>query len=263
MSQAVGAGASGDGARASGPMGEFESFGAIEDATADGAFGSITSYDGDIPLATLVPFKRPISLVEVGTDEPVRLSRFAYLHRSGHRMLLKTPLTGVDLELHDPRVGAIVTALAFDASAASLATRVGLSPDAAVIVVRQMVSMSAANVVGPARAQVPQAVGLADGLAANLELVQPSVLDLSANRAVSELTVVLGAPVRLDVTSSTEASAALTPLARATFDVATPAHLAAASMVRASKSRARSLSSCAEQARASRTRCRGCSTFWA
>jgi SagB-type dehydrogenase family enzyme len=132
-------------------VGEFDSFVSIEYATADGAFRSVTSYDGDAPLATLIPFKRPIHLPEVSADTQIRLSRFAYVHRSGHRMLLKTPLTGMDLEIVDPRVGAYLAALTFDATPITLAARVGLPVDAAVMLARQLVAMSAASTVTQAR----------------------------------------------------------------------------------------------------------------
>jgi SagB-type dehydrogenase family enzyme len=132
-------------------LGEFDDFRTIEMSTVDGAFRSVTSYDGDRPLATLTPFKRPIHLPVVSGETQIRLSRFAYLHRSGHRMLLKTPLTGMDLEIHDPRVGAFLTALAFDTTPGTLAVRVGLSLESAVVIAQQLVAMSAASTVTQSR----------------------------------------------------------------------------------------------------------------
>ncbi|MFM8351524.1 MAG: hypothetical protein ACKN9D_10720, partial [Actinomycetales bacterium] len=86
-------------------MGLFDTFEEIEAFTADGRFREVTIFEGETPIATLVPFKKPIAedLLDAPADVAVRLSRFAYLRRVGNAMVLKTPLSGLDLRLHDPR----------------------------------------------------------------------------------------------------------------------------------------------------------------
>lgn len=144
-----------DGAEPSG-MGLFDSFGEIEHFTADGRFREVTIFEGETPLATLIPFKKPIaeSALDAPVDVAVKLSRFAYVHRVGNVMLLKTPLSGLDLQLHDPRAGALVTALAFDASPVELAKRTGVSVEAARRFVGALVAMYAAVPVAQGRDRV-------------------------------------------------------------------------------------------------------------
>lgn len=141
-----------EGAEPSG-MGLFDSFGDIEQFTADGRFREVTIFEGETPLATLIPFKKPLveSALDAPIDVAVKLSRFAYLHRVGNVMLLKTPLSGLDLQLHDPRAGALVTALAFDASPVELAKRTGVSVEAARRFAGALVAMSAAAPVAKER----------------------------------------------------------------------------------------------------------------
>lgn len=142
----------GDGAQPSG-AGLFESFEVVESRTADGRFREVSIFEGETPLATLIPFKKPIdeAKLDAGADVAVRLSRFAYIHRVGNVMLLKTPLSGLDLQLHDPRAGALVTALAFEASPGALAKRTGVSLEAARRFVGALVAMAAAAPVAQGR----------------------------------------------------------------------------------------------------------------
>lgn len=123
---------------------EFDSFIEIERSTADGAFRSWTVYADDVPIATVNPFKRPIPNVELAPDTQVRFSRFAYLHRSDHTMVLQTPLTGVDMHLHDPRAGAMLAALNFDISAEGVAKKTGIPVSITTQFLTQLVAMSAA-----------------------------------------------------------------------------------------------------------------------
>ena len=145
-------------------LGLFDSFTEIENFTSDGRFREVTIFEGETPLATLIPFKRPIDtqLLDAPADVAVRLSRFAYLRRVGTVMLLKTPLSGLDLQLHDPRAGALLTALAFEASPAELARRTGVSVDAARRFVGLLCAMSAAEPVAKERDRAAMAAALID-----------------------------------------------------------------------------------------------------
>ncbi len=125
-------------------LGAFDGFDLIEDMTADGAFRSWTSYTDGEPIATLRPFRRPIPNVKLAPTTQVRLSRFAYLRRTDHTMMLQSPLTGMDMELHDPRAGAMLTALTFDASAERLAEQTNLPVTLTRAFLTQLVAMSAA-----------------------------------------------------------------------------------------------------------------------
>lgn len=131
----------------------FSSFREVESSTADGRFRAVTVFEGETPIATLIPFERPINadLLDAPADVAVRLSRFAYLHRVGNVMLVKTPLSGLDLQLHDPRAGALLAALAFEASPAELARRTGVSVQAAQRFVGVLHAMSAADPVAKVR----------------------------------------------------------------------------------------------------------------
>ena len=96
---------------------------------ADGGFLSVTAYDGDAPLATLVPGIKPLVLMPVDAlpTTAFRLSRFAYLHRTKRRVIIETPTTSAYLEIHDPRVAAVAAGLAFDQTPIALAASSGLS----------------------------------------------------------------------------------------------------------------------------------------
>jgi SagB-type dehydrogenase family enzyme len=124
--------------------GTFDEFGLIETNTADGAFRSWTSYVDDTPIATLRPFRRPIPNVKLAPTTQVRLSRFAYLRRAEHAMILTSPLTGMDMEFHDPRAGMMLAALNFDISAEHLATKTNLPVALTTVFLNQLAAMSAA-----------------------------------------------------------------------------------------------------------------------
>ena len=96
---------------------------------ADGGFLAVTSYDGDAPLATLVPGVTPLALMPVDAlpTTAFRLSRFAYLRRTKRRVVIEIPTTSAYLEIHDPRVAAVVAGLAFDQTPIALAASSGLS----------------------------------------------------------------------------------------------------------------------------------------
>lgn len=96
---------------------------------ADGGFLAVTAYDGDTPLATLVPGVDPLESMPVDAlpTTAYRLSRFAYLHRSKRQVLIEIPTTSAYLEIHDPRVAAIAAGLAFDQTPVALASASGLS----------------------------------------------------------------------------------------------------------------------------------------
>ena len=96
---------------------------------ADGGFLAVTAYDGDVPLATLVPGVKPLALMPVDAlpATAFRLSRFAYLHRTKRRVVIEIPTTSAYLEIHDPRVAAVAAGLAFDQTPIALAASSGLS----------------------------------------------------------------------------------------------------------------------------------------
>jgi len=116
----------------------------INRVAADGSLRAWTSYTDEGPLATVVPFKKPLIHPRLEPGAPVRLSRFAYLHRRGRVMLLQTPLTGVDMELHHPWAGAMLSAMSFDISAEQLAQRVSVPVGVATEFLNQLVAMSVA-----------------------------------------------------------------------------------------------------------------------
>ncbi len=101
----------------------------LAERLADGGFLSVTAYDGDRPLATLVPGVRPIVDIPVNAlrTSAYRLSRFAYLHRVKNDVLLEIPTTSAYLQIHDPLVAAVVAGLAFDQTPERLAITSGLS----------------------------------------------------------------------------------------------------------------------------------------
>lgn len=96
---------------------------------ADGGFLAVTAYQGDTPLATLVPGVEPLELlpVDASLTTAYRLSRFAYLHRTKRQMLIEIPTTSAYVEIHDPRVAAVAAGLAFDQTPVALAASSGLS----------------------------------------------------------------------------------------------------------------------------------------
>jgi len=95
----------------------------------DGGFLSVTAYDGDRPLATLVPGVRPIVDMPVNAlrTSAYRLSRFAYLHRVKNDMVLEIPTTSAYVQIHDPLAAAVIAGLAFDQTPERLAITCGLS----------------------------------------------------------------------------------------------------------------------------------------
>jgi SagB-type dehydrogenase family enzyme len=134
--------------------GAFDDFGSVESTTADGAFRSWTSYLDDVPIATLRPFRRPIPNAKLAPTTQVRLSRFAYLRRADHTMIVQSPLTGMDMELHDPRAGTMLAALSFDTSAEHLAAITNLPAALTTVFLNQLVAMSAAFPVAQDRDRV-------------------------------------------------------------------------------------------------------------
>ena len=96
---------------------------------ADGGFLAVTAYEGDTPLATLVPGINPLPSVPVDASlgTAYRLSRFAYLHRTQRQMLIEIPTTSAYIQIHDPRVAAVAAALAFDQTPTALSAASGLS----------------------------------------------------------------------------------------------------------------------------------------
>ncbi len=70
-----------------------------------------------------------------------RLSRFAYLRRDGDTMVLESPMAHGRVVLHDPRVAAVVSALAGPSTAQSLGDRVvDLADDAIHLLLRLLVA---------------------------------------------------------------------------------------------------------------------------
>ena len=110
--------------------GVFAGLADVATRTSDGGYQAPTVYAGSAPLATLVPYQEPVVWQPVAADVMVRLSRFAYLRRVGHDIRVETPLSVMYLDVHDPRAAAIVSALAFDRTAADVADMVGLPVDA-------------------------------------------------------------------------------------------------------------------------------------
>jgi SagB-type dehydrogenase family enzyme len=78
------------------------------------------------PLVTLLPYGAlsPPPRALPG-DQPFVLSRFAYLRRDGDRLQLESPTAGGRVIVHDPRVAAVIAALAAPATAARLASAPG------------------------------------------------------------------------------------------------------------------------------------------
>ncbi|MUH46911.1 MAG: hypothetical protein F2793_10415, partial [Actinobacteria bacterium] len=97
-------------------LGRYSSLEDLRGQLADGGFRTLTAYEGSTPLASAIPHDAPIADPGPGADPdvPVRLSRFAYLRRDGNSIRVETPLTAAYVEVLDPRVGALVAALAFE-----------------------------------------------------------------------------------------------------------------------------------------------------
>lgn len=106
--------------------GVFASLDDVVGQTSDGGYQAQTIYADGVPLATLVPYQEPVIIKPVPASTTVRLSRFAYIHRVGREMRLQSPLAIEYLDIHDPRAGAVVTALDFDRTPSQLANIVGL-----------------------------------------------------------------------------------------------------------------------------------------
>ena len=80
---------------------------------------------GDQRLATLEPTSAWFAPVrEVDDTYQYVLSRFAYLRRAGAELVLETPRCAARVILHDPRVAALIRALATPATGAGLRQRV-------------------------------------------------------------------------------------------------------------------------------------------
>lgn len=125
----------------------------ILDDVADGAFRSVTAYDGSTPLLSLVPYRQriPDAGLPAAADVPLRLSRFAYVHRAEREIRIETPLSEAYGVVHDPRAGAIVAALAFDATPRALAERVGLPLDVTASVLGLLQSLRVVNPIAQPR----------------------------------------------------------------------------------------------------------------
>ena len=213
-------------------LGLFDDFREIEGFTADGRFREVTVFEGETPLATLIPFKRPIDahLLDAPADVAVRLSRFAYLHRVGTVMLLKTPLSGLDLRLHDPRAGALITALAFEASPTELARRTGVSVEAARRFVGLLCAMSAAEPVAKERDRAAMVAALIDwsvshGLPRSWDspAVREAIAQLPLERVTESSQLIWelhhGADRRADISLSVSAERGSREPALASFDI--------------------------------------------
>ncbi len=100
----------------------------IDGRFADGGRLAYTVYDGSTPLASCDP--HGTSVVDVTRpappDLPFRWSRFAYARRDGREIVIETPRSAARVTIHDVRVGALMAALAFEATPTVLAARCGL-----------------------------------------------------------------------------------------------------------------------------------------
>jgi len=129
---------------------------------ADGGFLAITAYDGDSPLATVVPGVTPLAVMPVDAlpTTAFRLSRFAYLHRTKRRVVIEIPTTSAYLEIHDPRVAAVAAGLAFDQTPIALAASSGLSVSAVCEVLGLMRSIGIVMAVARGLEFVPEVKSL-------------------------------------------------------------------------------------------------------
>ncbi|WP_437735084.1 SagB family peptide dehydrogenase [Sorangium sp. So ce1335] len=95
--------------------------------------------DGAAPVAALHPISSWFAPArsEIQGDCPYVLSRFAYLHRAGDRMLLESPRSHALLKLQDPRAAAFCHALCRPSTLLALALASGM----AVLVVRALLRL--------------------------------------------------------------------------------------------------------------------------
>jgi SagB-type dehydrogenase family enzyme len=111
---------------------------------------------GDRRLATLVPIASsfPFAPAPAAGDGPFLLSRFAYLHREGDRLVLESPLAGARLLLDDQRAVLPIAALARLRTPAELAALAGGLPEQAVaLLVGLLAHAEMLQKVGPAGAE--------------------------------------------------------------------------------------------------------------
>lgn len=101
---------------------------------ADGRSRQITVTDHDGSLLLVI---EPITAGALewhpgalASDDPIRLSRFAYLRRDGADIVLGTPRSRVTGVIRDERVAAFIAGLGVARRPSSLADRCGLAPDA-------------------------------------------------------------------------------------------------------------------------------------
>jgi len=101
---------------------------------ADGRSRQITVVDEDgSPLLVIEPITAGALEWRPGAfaiDEPIRLSRFAYLRRDGADIVLNTPRSQVTCVIRDERVATFIAGLGVARRPTSLADRCGLAPDA-------------------------------------------------------------------------------------------------------------------------------------
>lgn len=129
----------------------FDSLNDVAHLTSDGGYQARTIYADGRPLATLVPHQEPVIIEPIAASVMVRLSRFAYLHRVGRDLRLQTPLAVEYLDIHDPRVGSLITAMDFDRTPADLAAITGLPVGAVGEILGALRAMKAADTVAENR----------------------------------------------------------------------------------------------------------------
>jgi SagB-type dehydrogenase family enzyme len=103
-------------------------------------------------LATLLPLTAtaPFPTYEIVARQPVRLSRFAYLHREGDVLVLESPLAHARVRFDDSRSAALLGALAQPATAAELAERVReLAAEAVPLLLGLLAGAGMLDVMGP------------------------------------------------------------------------------------------------------------------
>jgi SagB-type dehydrogenase family enzyme len=84
--------------------------------------------DGDKPLLSAVPVDRSASLrvIDVGPDQPIRLSRFAAIRSADGNLLLESPLAQYHVVLLRPVAAHVVTALGRTSTVNEVAARLGI-----------------------------------------------------------------------------------------------------------------------------------------
>ena len=101
---------------------------------ADGRTRQIAVADDDgSPLLVIEPITAGAlewQPADVSADSPIRLSRFAYLHRDGADMVLSTPRSRVTAVIRDERVAAFIAGLGIARRPTTLADLSRLSPEA-------------------------------------------------------------------------------------------------------------------------------------